>query len=633
MLRDCRIPLVDGSSLAADVYLPEGLPPGPALITLLPYHKDGAAGVSHWVPNHFFASRGLASILVDLRGLGGSTGVPRPPLDPGEADDGVAAVEWAAAQSWCDGSVGLWGASYGGLTALRTAARRPAALRAVVAAICQADPAGDQIYPGGARGCFTSHGLWGLASLNRQLQPPLHHDAEGQWLATWRERLDRLDEPYIVDLVRHGPDDPVWASRAVPVSDIEVPTWVVGGWRDALCEGTVRIYEQLRSHKKLLIGPWMHTRPDVAPSEPIDFLPMALRWWNRWLREERNGIDEELPVTTYMQGADQWTQHECWPPPSRAFPMYPSPGGELVEAPPQPGGKRSLDVDPTVGGAGGLWWLTSPVKEAFPDQHADDARSLTFTGAPAAAPIDISGRGRVTLTIALQGSGRRTVVVKIADVDPAGRSTLITTGTWSQAETEPGSNVATMEYPDQIVEIPLAPTSYRVPQGHRLRLVVAGADFPRLWPDPYPGRITVNCLGDALRSVLTLPISTTEGLPVEFSPPATEAQPSPLAGQSNYMVDLTSHKADSAVTFAFGDRSKMSLPAGGELSQDYAVRAKVARFQPDAAQVTGEWRTTLETGAGYVVVDTRMVMTSEGLVATGTVSWQDVEVFSAHWRA
>jgi len=41
------------------------------------------------------------------------------------------------------------------------------------------------------------------------------------------------------------------------------------------------------------------------------------------------------------------------------------------------------------------------------------------------------------------------------------------------------------------VTVPLRATAYRVPAGHRLRLSIACADFPRIWPTPRPATLTV----------------------------------------------------------------------------------------------------------------------------------------------
>src|SRR5262249_58856911 len=40
--------------------------------------------------------------------------------------------------------------------------------------------------------------------------------------------------------------------------------------------------------------------------------------------------------------------------------------------------------------------------------------------------------------------------------------------------------------PGEVYElnIPMTPTGWTVPAGHRLRLAIAGSDFPNLWPTP-----------------------------------------------------------------------------------------------------------------------------------------------------
>ena len=73
----------------------------------------------------------------------------------------------------------MWGLSYGAITALRTAARRPAALRAIVPVMGMLDPAQDFVHPAG-RGGLAALTHWSLVTLLSQLMPPLHRDADGR---------------------------------------------------------------------------------------------------------------------------------------------------------------------------------------------------------------------------------------------------------------------------------------------------------------------------------------------------------------------------------------------------------------------------------------------------------------------
>ena len=75
---------------------------------------------------------GYAVVQVSTRGTGGSSGC-LDILGPGEQLDTVTAVEWAAAQPWSNGRVGLYGKSYDGNTGAFAAANQPAGLAAIVA--------------------------------------------------------------------------------------------------------------------------------------------------------------------------------------------------------------------------------------------------------------------------------------------------------------------------------------------------------------------------------------------------------------------------------------------------------------------------------------------------------------------
>ena len=58
--RNLLIPLNDGVSLAADLYLPNAPGPFPALVSYYPYHKDGLIGELFEHPRQYFAERGYA---------------------------------------------------------------------------------------------------------------------------------------------------------------------------------------------------------------------------------------------------------------------------------------------------------------------------------------------------------------------------------------------------------------------------------------------------------------------------------------------------------------------------------------------------------------------------------------------
>ena len=133
----------DGVELLADVHRPEGDGRFPALIAASPYPRQiqdlGApmgfieAGASDfWVP------RGYVHVIANLRGTGGSGGTFGF-FDAQERRDMHDLVEWAAAQPWCDGNVGMIGISYFAMTQLEAAVERPPHLKAIFPVAVTAD--------------------------------------------------------------------------------------------------------------------------------------------------------------------------------------------------------------------------------------------------------------------------------------------------------------------------------------------------------------------------------------------------------------------------------------------------------------------------------------------------------------
>ena len=84
-----------------------------------------------------------------MRGTGDSEGVCLGEYLKQEQDDALAVIEWLAAP-WCSGKVGIIGISWGGFNGLQVAARRPAALAAVVSLCSTDDRYADDIHFMGA---------------------------------------------------------------------------------------------------------------------------------------------------------------------------------------------------------------------------------------------------------------------------------------------------------------------------------------------------------------------------------------------------------------------------------------------------------------------------------------------------
>lgn len=98
---------------------------------------------------------------------------------------------------------------------------------------------------------------------------------------------------------------------------------------------------------------------------------------------------------------------------------------------------------------------------------------------------------------------------------PDGTSQLVTCGLLNLTHRESREHPSALE-PGQPydVELELEVTSWVFEEGHRIRLDLAGADWPNVWAPPYAGTLTVEREGSAL----VLP--TVEG------PPAIQERPS-----------------------------------------------------------------------------------------------------------
>src|SRR6202044_3058480 len=134
------IPLKDGTTLAARIWLPDDAEqnPVPAILEYLPYRKRTGTYERDALTHPYLAGHGYACVRVDIRGTGESDGLLADEYAQQEQDDALEVIAWLAEQRWCTGAVGMMGISWGGFNALQVAALRPAALKAIVT-VCSTD--------------------------------------------------------------------------------------------------------------------------------------------------------------------------------------------------------------------------------------------------------------------------------------------------------------------------------------------------------------------------------------------------------------------------------------------------------------------------------------------------------------
>ena len=105
-VHDERVPLRDGTLLAADVLLARDAGPLPVLLVRTPYSR-AAMRLVHDVVG--LARSGWAVVVQDVRGRFDSQG-SFVPFDC-EVEDGYDTVDWCSRQPWSDGRVAMTGLS------------------------------------------------------------------------------------------------------------------------------------------------------------------------------------------------------------------------------------------------------------------------------------------------------------------------------------------------------------------------------------------------------------------------------------------------------------------------------------------------------------------------------------------
>jgi putative CocE/NonD family hydrolase len=623
-LRNVLVPMRDGVALAVDVLHPAGEGRHPALLNFGPYHKDGRGGRTavDAVHRHFVA-RGYATVTADLRGLGNSGGTSPGAFAPGEGQDGHDLVAWIAAQPWCDGNVGMWGVSYPGITALATAATRPPQLKAIVPIHATSDLHRGAVALGGTRSGFWMRADWGQRMLAYNLMPPQFQDADGRWARIWAEHLEG-NAPWLEAFVAHPRFDDFWRARVADMAAINCPCLSICGWRDLYADCTPRDFAAIAAPKRLVMGPWKHEFPDTAKQAPAAGLAEMERWFDRWLRGIANGIEHEPPVALHVQGrAGSWRAERQWPP-ARVAPqdLFLAADGSLGAA--GGTGASAHRYDPTIGMQSLSWdpWTTALDPHLPQDHAADDARALCFTGAPLAAPLELIGVPVAELEIAASALPLD-LVVKLSVVDANGRSVLITSG-WTDLTTQ-----AVAGAPARVV-VPLRATAYRLEPGQRLRVALACADFPRVWPTPVPA--TLRVFHGASR--ITLPVCP---LPLEApAPDWGRLQPEALAAAADLGGSQSWEIARELMTdtarLAAARSERVRLDGASELSIDHAYGAAVSAARPDLARMHATTTVRLSSATGVTRLVARSVTTGQHCAATVEIDLDGQPFWSRSWR-
>ena len=502
--RNIRIPMRDGKTLSADLIRPVADGRFPILVEYHPYRKDDVSRGGH-NQHWYLAERGFIGVRLDVRGTGGSDGINTDEYVRQEQEDGYDAVEWLAQQTYSNGNVGMFGTSYGGFTSLQVAMNQPPHLKAIAPMYATDYRYTDDCHytRGGNMRMYYDVGTYGGSMVGMNALPPLPDLAGPDWSDIWRERLEK-NEPYLIKWLKNQLDNPYWhgASLQPDYGRILCPVYLIAGWRDGYANAMMRIFQNITTPKKMLMGPWVHSRPHQStPGPRIDHLNEMARFFAHYLRDEDTGFMNEPPVQVYMQEyakprrtlettPGHWRNDtDIAPRDATEKVFYLRPGGRLTAEHERGEGFDEFEYIPTVGTANG-YWSAGGISFYLPaDQREDEALSLVYTSEPLEQDMQLLGWPKVVV----HGSSSAevaTFVAKIAEVAPDGSSALIVDG--SLNGTRRGDLAAALKTPQPMkpgevyeLDIPMFPTGWVIKKGHRVRLAISGADFPNLWPTPF----------------------------------------------------------------------------------------------------------------------------------------------------
>ncbi len=517
LIQNVRVPMSDEVYLMATIALPEGPGPFPVVLVRTAYNRANISGAE-------YTSRGMASMVQDCRGRYGSEGEWYPFTN--EAQDGYDTLEWIAAQSWCNGKIGMFGDSYLAATQLCLAPTQSPHLSALNPRFMSGDLWRNAYYCGGAFSlaltfswlCFevasrtSGAGLLTAFDVSRLLRelPLIALDEKSGCgrVKAWR------------DYVTHDRLDDFWKALNVreKMGRFAVPVLLVGGWYDYYAGETFDNYvslvgtaptRALAEGHRVIVGPWTHGFGSGPRLGQVDFGPEALRENDctiRWLECILKGGSpadyQAAPIRIFVMGENRWRDEREWPLSRTRFSQFylHSSGranslmGDGLLSTAAPGDEDpdgyAYDPDdpvPTLGGNHsvgpynpGLYELALPGPyDQRPIERRDDL--LVYTTDVLERDMEVTGP--VALHLFASTSAPDTdFVARLTDVHPNGRSINITEGVIRARFRERNWEIPRPVQPGKILDylIELQPTSNLFLAGHRLRLDLTSSNFP-LW--------------------------------------------------------------------------------------------------------------------------------------------------------
>jgi len=532
---DVAVRMRDGIELLADVYRPAEPGRYPALIAASPYPRQiqnlGAPlGFIEAGASDFFVPRGYVHVIANCRGTSGSGGTFGF-FDGQERRDMFDLVEWAAAQPWSDGHVGMIGISYFAGTQMEAAVERPPHLEAIMPIAGTFDLYESATHHGlmssgfitpflSMIGMTSSHtnALWRGKLLDAArtllLTPGIHKRFEtvnGEAAIAGLKALLKLhhdphpwDDLWRAIAVEHPLRDAWWEERnLLPLLErVEIPVYLGCDWQNVPLHlpHTFTAYERLSANPHLRMA-LMGAHGLAWPWESLHI--EALAWFDQWLKGRDTGILEGPPIRYVLPQADGWRTADRWPLPEAAPRSYALRADGALGEDEGPAGTRTY----LTLGAG----LNRPRAS-----ETDPPAFLAWTSAPLSADLDIAGPIELQLDVASTAPDTAFIAV-LQDVDAQGQASDVTAGylraglrAVDPLASKPGAPVLPCKVFEAVpvgetlsYRIPLVPNARRFKAGHRMRLYLTSDDQAKDKPAPLGFRhasVGTNALNSVMSS-------------------------------------------------------------------------------------------------------------------------------------
>jgi hypothetical protein len=180
------------------------------------------------------------------------------------------------------------------------------------------------------------------------------------------------------------------------------------------------------------------------------------------------------------------------------------------------------------------------------------------------------------------------------------------------------------------VTVPLRATAYRLAPGHRLRLTIATADFPRIWPTPRPFALTLYLEGVAVQLPAVRATDPTFR-PPGWGPPQPEAlrSPSDLGGGQRW--ETRHDLGEDMVTLDATKEEHLRLDDITRYHGIHRYVASVPSRRPDLCRMQSTTEIVVERPVTHTELTVTTVTTTRTVSVTATITVDRSPYWTRTW--